>query len=948
MPKVSRSPSPVASIRPVDATRRQMTASCGSCRERKIKCDGQKPTCDGCLKNVIERLLFLCSRQVEKRLLDIESLLTEHSQTIKLLQERYDQQRITSSFNQLNGPPDVRHSILSSQTITTMPVPVSYSNSRITYNAEHLSHNPPMPQSISHLDSPGPSDQYARNPLWDLANAVTPVCTNDEQVQYHGHEIDLSHEKVVKRRRSRGIEPVSERRQYTLDSDSHQSAPYKSLFSSLEGESIPESDHVKTPSIVSSSSIPMNSFKYGEAPDLPPGDVVEELVVLFFKHIHPWAPIILDSDLTPTIQKTYTSSYAHSNLQTPQPPSTLHSSQSRPSILTYAIICITLRFSNHRHFAASGVCSRNHYHEKAQQKVVMAAMDRLNLITLQALAIVGLDWCELGGGPKRWGGILSLVTGGLKQAGLGDEDGLVKELEKGFGVEGGKTRRIYHPTDKPSLLQSTDSWREIEERRRLFWLVFCLDRYASVSTGWDFAFPEEDIKRRLPGKDDAWISGPNQELPPLISQPLPPPSLASPICTYAYLVSITYQLGKIHSFIRTPLDLFEPVETSLWYDRFRQFEDDLKNWWKCLPDDVKIVGSGRWQGEDHDAALKALILTVYHATVIRLQSASAYPPVSSPTFLPSEAAASKCILAAKSSAQVAVLVGRHAAVGGSTFVGEIDVKNIHPLFGWTLWVAARALVAHSYIKRVGLLPETAIFVETLQGLSVYWSTAKRYAKILSAAVFEANQLQPSSIFSAVIGSPLSSCGLGGGTYGDSSSTGRAGNSEMTMNILADMRRTAWNAAAALRDEEREGNLKGAGLGLDDGGEDEGNSTSEWRENIEDGINQSMRSGVSARLVGVASPGTTFRSSNLRGSLASGEGMNVLPHLWTETSSNKLPPLENLTGSGRSPMMSSIRSGAASDGLSHSGFDFSGDWIGDMFSFFDVPAMSLPPSPAPFT
>jgi hypothetical protein len=28
------------------------------------------------------------------------------------------------------------------------------------------------------------------------------------------------------------------------------------------------------------------------------------------------------------------------------------------------------------------------------------------------------------------------------------------------------------------------SWAELEERRRLFWGGFCIDSYASISTGW--------------------------------------------------------------------------------------------------------------------------------------------------------------------------------------------------------------------------------------------------------------------------------------------------------------------------------------------------------------------------------------------------------------------------------------------------------------------------------
>ena len=45
---------------------------------------------------------------------------------------------------------------------------------------------------------------------------------------------------------------------------------------------------------------------------------------------------------------------------------------------------------------------------------------------------------------------------------------------------------------KQTLPPSKD-WSEKEERRRVFWMAFCLDRYASVGTGWPVSFDERDV-----------------------------------------------------------------------------------------------------------------------------------------------------------------------------------------------------------------------------------------------------------------------------------------------------------------------------------------------------------------------------------------------------------------------------------------------------------------------
>lgn len=36
-------------------------------------------------------------------------------------------------------------------------------------------------------------------------------------------------------------------------------------------------------------------------------------------------------------------------------------------------------------------------------------------------------------------------------------------------------------------------WTEKEERRRVFWMTFCVDRYASVGTGWPVVMDERDV-----------------------------------------------------------------------------------------------------------------------------------------------------------------------------------------------------------------------------------------------------------------------------------------------------------------------------------------------------------------------------------------------------------------------------------------------------------------------
>ena len=40
-------------------------------------------------------------------------------------------------------------------------------------------------------------------------------------------------------------------------------------------------------------------------------------------------------------------------------------------------------------------------------------------------------------------------------------------------------------------------WIEREERRRTFWMAYCIDRYASIGTGWPMAIDEKDVSLRI-------------------------------------------------------------------------------------------------------------------------------------------------------------------------------------------------------------------------------------------------------------------------------------------------------------------------------------------------------------------------------------------------------------------------------------------------------------------
>ncbi len=48
--------------------------------------------------------------------------------------------------------------------------------------------------------------------------------------------------------------------------------------------------------------------------------------------------------------------------------------------------------------------------------------------------------------------------------------------------------------DVKQSLPPPKDWTECEERRRAFWMAYCVDRYASMATGWPMSINEKDVR----------------------------------------------------------------------------------------------------------------------------------------------------------------------------------------------------------------------------------------------------------------------------------------------------------------------------------------------------------------------------------------------------------------------------------------------------------------------
>jgi hypothetical protein len=207
---------------------------------------------------------------------------------------------------------------------------------------------------------------------------------------------------------------------------------------------------------------------------LPRDDIVQDLIAIYFDKIAPSTFIII-----PRHDEVW------------EPPW---------NIVVYGIVAVSLRFSQDNRVLEY----RDQIHTAARRYVYLEAMEQLTFDALQALALLSIDVIGSGKGVEGWG-CISLLTRSAVTADLLRESGMDNvEANNGQYTSGSGTPRFPSALSKTSILQNPSSWREDEARRRLFWLIFALDRYTCTTTAIETAIPAQDIRRRLPCADDLW------------------------------------------------------------------------------------------------------------------------------------------------------------------------------------------------------------------------------------------------------------------------------------------------------------------------------------------------------------------------------------------------------------------------------------------------------------
>ncbi|KAJ5902292.1 hypothetical protein N7495_002820 [Penicillium taxi] len=474
--------------------------------------------------------------------------------------------------------------------------------------------------------------------------------------------------------------------------------------------------------------------------DLPPYDLLYALVDLYFDHINSWCPIL----------------HRRSILDTFFGPSPL---EEENRMVLYAIVATTLRFSTDKRLNDQ---NRKRYHDSSKQKVLLYGLENSSVRSLQALVILALDLVGSSNGPPGWK-LLALITRSVVQLGLAVESksSLIAPIYPS----------IY--TLRAVTLSEPDSWIEDESRRRLFWMVYFLDRYSTIATAFDFALDDKDIDRKLPCKDEFFMRNQPVETRRFncSSERADYRSHTENVGSFGLYAEILGILSRIHVFLKRPVDIGSLSDVEEWQATYRRLDSDLTSWEFNLPAEYVYDNSFRIFSGVKPGTLRSewvQLHATYQTAVIRLHSSAAYPTTRSPIFTPSYSASQRCLLAVENILSVTRLV-----------VEKNILDKLGPPFAFTLWVSARLLLVHGSTIAHTVSPDILFFVDTLSRMGQHWKVAERYSDILQRVLDEY------------------------GEYQQSAATDGQRTTPSTVKILADMRRCAFDLDFLISRQPRE-------------------------------------------------------------------------------------------------------------------------------------------------
>lgn len=419
----------------------------------------------------------------------------------------------------------------------------------------------------------------------------------------------------------------------------------------------------------------------------PPIDLVLSLSSLYFRHIHPWIPFL-------DVQRVY------SNM----------GSMDEPSLLYYALFGASLPFSFDSRLDQA---SSDAFWKYSKRKIFVDVLEEPSYNSLEVLTVLILDLSGMTHGPQVWSPLAVATKLAIQ---LRDTNGLVFRTSAGPGASLplSKADRIF--------------------RQRLFWAIYSLDCYISITTNHISSMSDAHIHHFMPCRQQTWREDPSQGVEIALT----------PVFVFSHKLELLDLSRKVHMLGVDYMALQDDQESlNSWLDQFKRISIELSAWMHCLPS--CLLWHDTIQKDLSNSVQSAFLMLhgYYHALVIYLNCLVAAPAHGA---LQSEAhsqtvrqSQDNCLRSIESLAQ---LITKSAA--------QVSDKLGWP-FAWSVWVAARYVTIHRYTTgkfEPQMRTWFFLFLNLLDKMGAIWQISRKYTRLLNQAISELDK-----------GIPTGQCGI---------------------------------------------------------------------------------------------------------------------------------------------------------------------------------------------
>ncbi|KAF4483699.1 Asperfuranone cluster transcription factor afoA [Colletotrichum fructicola Nara gc5] len=416
----------------------------------------------------------------------------------------------------------------------------------------------------------------------------------------------------------------------------------------------------------------------------------------------------------------------------------LTSDKTSVSVILHAMLVAASRFIERRDHEPSELKSQV---QRSRNLVIATSMNALNVESLQALAIVAFSDIGNGERDKAWP-----IIGSISRS--------VQYLQLSYEDED-RQRRSSFIRPSPHLT-GPRNWVEEEERRRVFWNIFILDRFCSMTTGCNASLTAVDVCRRLPVCGGRWYaetpavtpylgiwdrssakignsitflpthhSSPSQsntvdaQAVTNLARPETRGAVAwapvdmSSIGAFAYYIESIESLSRINTyFLQEKVNFSDRKEVSDWLTRFKELDLRLVHWKMFLPQQWKDSGISRREMPGVMDPNMTLAHITHNTSMILLHQRIAYPAHELRGIkLPSSYSAETCLGAAVENAN---MVRKYLA-------GSPVETIVSPHMSFCCFISAKILLVHWRRYDGGLSSSFWALIDSLEEMSRRWS-----------------------------------------------------------------------------------------------------------------------------------------------------------------------------------------------------------------------------------